>query len=252
MAGRLGARRHRRPVSVAVDPGPQDVQQDPGQDEADDQGDQGDPSQGQTQSPPPQGQQDQPAGEFGAEEPDGFVLSPQVRSILGGLARARQATDRRGCLLEPNKDTSLDIERYTWGIAADQLIQFNGAGHTPPANLTGSGSPDCDFRPQRVTTNALSPGFVLLNTALIANVSYVVGGTIDAWQLNSNAWDEDLDLPTITPANKARYSATYTGLVPPPFRFETWQFSLSFSGPATMTGLLTGDAMGVDDIEEPT
>jgi hypothetical protein len=205
--------------------------QSQGQDEGDDQGDSQDQGQQDQTS-----QQDQPAGEFGME---GLHVDPRVQRILQGLQRTRRATAKRETILEPNKDLPLGIERYTMAIVAAQTVPIQTSLPKPiPQQLTGSQAPDVDFRPQRLSTNSPSPGFVTISMAKVANVNVVVGGQIDAWQLNANAWEEELDLPTLTPANNASFVALYTGLIVLPFSAAVYQFIMSASGPATVTGLL--------------
>ena len=143
--------------------------------------------------------------------------------------RARIALSRI-LLLHPNRDSDLKIERYTFSAS----VQIAKIG-TEQADLSGVNSPDVNFRPQRVTMNVPSPGFILVTDARVANVSFVVGGSIDAWQFNANAVGESLDVPTLTPANKATFSGNYNGLVPTPLSGTgSYTFILSFSGPASI------------------
>lgn len=155
--------------------------------------------------------------------------TPQGRAIIAQHVQKQAHRNSRAMLLEPNKYSDLKVERYTFAINAT-ITALGTAGA-----LGGSNSPDVNFRPQRVTSNVVSPGMVFITDGRVANVSFTVGGQIDAWQWNANAVGEHLDVPTLTPANKATFSGTYTGLTPAPLSGTgSYQFSLSFTGPASI------------------
>ena len=155
--------------------------------------------------------------------------TPQGRAIIAAHLRKQAHRDHRAMLLEPNKYSDLKVERYSFSIVT--TISALGTMQA----LTGSNSPDVNFRPQRVTSNVVSPGMVLISDARVANVSFTVGGMIDAWQWNANAVGQHLDVPTLTPANKASFSGTYTNLVPSPLSGTgSYTFILAFSGPSSI------------------
>ena len=155
--------------------------------------------------------------------------TPQGRAIIAAHLRKQAHRDHRAMLLEPNKYSDLKVERYSFSIVTTiTALGTSGA-------LSGSNSPDVNFRPQRVTSNVVSPGMVLISDARVANVSFTVGGMIDAWQWNANAVGQHLDVPTLTPANKASFSGTYTNLVPSPLSGTgSYTFILAFSGPSSI------------------
>ena len=155
--------------------------------------------------------------------------TPQGRAIIAHHMKQMAHREKRAMLLEPNKGSDLKVERYTFAINAT-ITALGTAGA-----LSASNSPDVNFRPQRVTSNVVSPGMVLITDIRVANVSFSVGGQIDAWQFNANAVGQHLDVPTLTPANKATFSGTYSGLVPSPLSGTgAYPFVLSFSGPASI------------------
>jgi len=155
--------------------------------------------------------------------------TPQGRAIIAQHVKKQQHRENRAMLLEPNKNSDLKVERYTFAINAT-ITALGTAGA-----LSASNSPDVNFRPQRVTANVVSPGMVFITDGRVANVSFTVGGTIDAWQWNANAVGEHLDVPTLTPANKATFSGSYSGLVPSPLSGTgAYTFMLSFTGPASI------------------
>jgi hypothetical protein len=154
---------------------------------------------------------------------------PRVRNILHHHIRRGELRESRLRLLEPNRGSELKVERYTFGIVA--YITLSSSGSISPV----SNSPDVNFRPQRVTMNVPSPGFILVTDARVANVSFVVGGSIDAWQFNANAVGESLDVPTLTPANRATWTGSYTGLVPTPLSGTgSYTVIMAFTGPASI------------------
>ncbi len=135
----------------------------------------------------------------------------------------------RGTLLEPNKGSSIKVERYSFTI--DQNITL---GTTVALNMTGQ--PDTTIRPQTVTMNAPTPMFATISTIKVANVSVTVGpGNEDAFNYNANGWGRSLDMPTLSPANRATVVGSYTGFVPPGFVAATAvSFNASFKGPASI------------------
>ena len=154
---------------------------------------------------------------------------PRVRKILHHHMRRGELREARLRLLEPNRGSELKVERYTFGIPT--TITLNMPGAIAPV----SNSPDVNFRPQRVTMNVPSPGFILITDARVANVSFVVGGSVDAWQFNANAVGESLDVPTLTPANRATWTGSYTGLVPSPLSGTgSYTVIMAFTGPASI------------------
>jgi hypothetical protein len=156
-------------------------------------------------------------------------MHPAHAKIIQDHMQRTAHRNKRALLLEPNKYSDLKVEQYTFSISA-VITNLGTAGA-----LTGSNSPDVNFRPQRATANVVSPGMVLISDARVANVSFTVGGLIDAWQWNANAVGQRLDVPTLTPANKATFSGAYTGIVPSPLSGTgSYTFILSFTGPASI------------------
>jgi uncharacterized protein YjiS (DUF1127 family) len=156
---------------------------------------------------------------------------PDARDVIRAHLRQEEKTRQRKELLRLHDDSLLDVERYTLGVLAAQIILGGGGPRVVP--LSGSQRPDVSFRVQRVTSNAPSPGFTLIFTLKLGNVTAIVSNTgIDAWQLNANAWEEEMDLPTLTPENAMSFAGNYTGLQIDPFKNLDFQFVLAGSGPA--------------------
>jgi hypothetical protein len=155
--------------------------------------------------------------------------------------------------LRPNEGSPVAVERYALAVFAanvDGSPHYLDNGEMGTKFLSGTQKPDAYFRPQRATTNVPAPGMIIVTSAKIANITFM-GSPVDAWMWNANARDEQLDLPTVTPADKATFAATYFGgltfnhAIPNHLSDDsTWLFIVSFTGPATITGL-------GDDLEEP-
>lgn len=155
--------------------------------------------------------------------------NPHARRIIEKHLHRTRHTQRRAMLLEPNMNSELKIERYTFSVNANITLGTASA-------ILATGSPDVNFRPERVTMNVVSPGMIFITDGRVANVSFTVGGQNDAWQFNANAVGQSLSVPTLTPANRATVSGTYLGLVPSPLSGTgAYTFCTSFSGPATLS-----------------
>lgn len=159
------------------------------------------------------------------------AIAPSKAAIMQAWSRIqaeKQQTTRRAMLLEPNKNSRIKVERYTFAV--NQTLALG----TPEA-LDMDNSPDVNIRPQRVTANAPVPGFATLSDIKVANVSVGVGGTLDAFQFNANGVGQTLDMPTLSPANKARVTGNYTGLTPTGYTAAAaFEMVVSFTGPASV------------------
>ncbi len=136
--------------------------------------------------------------------------SPQAmaQTFLKAKAKA-QKTAKRKSLLEPNAGSATKIERYSFTISQAFVIGT-------PLAFNISGSPDVAIRPQRFVVNSMAPGFITLTSVRVANVTVTVGpGTEDSWDYNALAVGTILDLPTLTPQNRATIVGNYTGFTPP-------------------------------------
>lgn len=175
--------------------------------------------------------------EFGDDAP---AFSPNQAAMVAGPSRQQVAqlwtqmnqekaqTERRTLLLEPNKRSRVKVERYTFAVNQELALGTAEA-------LDMSGQPDTNIRPQRVTSNAPAPGFATLNDIKVANVSVGVGGTLDAYQFNANGVGQTLDMPTLSPANRARVTGNYTGFTPTGYTAASaYTMVIAFTGPASI------------------
>ncbi len=142
----------------------------------------------------------------------------------------KQATKQREALLYPNRGSSAKIQRYCFAI--NYGLQVG----TPDASLVATGKPETEFRPQRITANVPSVGFIMIESLKVANVGVIVGGEVDAFDFSANGSDQELDVPTLTPANEVKVTGEYTGIDSTLTNGDDFLFCLSFKGPATMAG----------------
>lgn len=164
--------------------------------------------------------------EFGAAA--AAAPAPNAQQLLAlhkrQVAKA-VVTNRRASLLEPNKNSDVKVERYSFGLS--QAITIG-----TPVAIALSGNPSVDIRPQRICTNVPGPNFVFLNLIQVANVVVTVGnGVEDANDYAANAVGTILDLPTLSTQTPARVTGNYLGFVPPAYVAPSSSFfTTSFKG----------------------
>ena len=160
--------------------------------------------------------------------------APHPAAAAAAWAKQNQAqthTAMRESLLDPNRNSSTKVERYTFSLT--NALVLNVASTL--ANMTLQ--PNTAIRPQRVVMNAPTVNFVLLTSILIANVNIMVGSTEDAFTYSATAAGVMLDLPTLQPSNRATITGSYTGFVPPGFSNNfAFTFITTFQGPSTIAG----------------
>jgi hypothetical protein len=171
--------------------------------------------------------------EVGAAVARKVAARPAVNSKAIAAWKKVQAekarTQRRSNILNPNKGSNVKVERYAFSMS--QALTIGVA-----VGLAVNGQPDTAIRPQRVTMNAPSPMFAFINEIKVANVAVTVGaGAEDAFNYGPTGVGQTLDMPTLTPANRASVLGTYTGYVPPGFALGmATQFCVTFKGPASV------------------
>jgi hypothetical protein len=157
------------------------------------------------------------------------VANPAVLAAWNKQRAMAAKSQRRASILEPNKGSAIKVERYSFPIS--QAITI-GTG----VALALQGSPDVNIRPQRVTMNAPCAMFAFVAEIKVANVSVTVGGGFeDAFDYTATGVGQSLDMPTLSPANRASVLGAYTGLIPGGMvvGFATF-FTVSFKGPASV------------------
>lgn len=180
------------------------------------------------------GDDDDYGAEFGAALAAPLARRPPSAQQLAQMWRTRQAraatSNRRARMLDPNRGSGLKVERYVMSLSQDLAIGVGSA-------VTLQGSPDCTFRPQRMTIVVPTPSFVIINQIRMANVSIMIGpGSVDAFQFNANGVGQQMDMPTLTPANRATVTGAYTGFAGGYTAPFTYLLAASFIGPANLAG----------------
>lgn len=168
--------------------------------------------------------------EFGvaAKAAAAVAKTPSPQQLLAlyqqQLAKAA-ATTQRAKLLEPNKNSAVKIERYSFGLSQAIVI-------ATPVAIALAGNPSVDIRPQRICTNVPGPNFVFLNLIQVANVVVTVGtGVEDANDYAADAVGTILDLPTLSTQTPARVTGNYLGFVPASYVIGAASFfTTSFKG----------------------
>lgn len=167
--------------------------------------------------------------EFGADFGAAHTANPTAAQLLALHKKHRamaRKTAQRHSLLEPNAGSHIKVERYSFGLSQSIVIGV-------ASNISMNSAPSVDLRPQRVTSNVPGPNFVFLTLIQVANVVVTVGqGNFeDANDYAANAVGTMLDLPTLSPQNRATIAGQYTGFVPPAYiNGSTSQFCMSFKG----------------------
>lgn len=156
-----------------------------------------------------------------------------MQSVWAEHMAKQQHTQVRTSLLDPNRNSTVKVERYSFTINAT----IDALGTTQTGIM--SDSPATSIRPQRVIFNAPSPGFLLLSDIKVGNVSGLIGAGAyeDAWSYSAQSVDSHLDLPLVLPSQKLSVPWNYTGFTPPGFPPNTaYTVTATFRGPATMAG----------------
>lgn len=169
--------------------------------------------------------------EFGDDHPQSAAIMPSRQEALQGWhahQQMKQKTDQRARLLEPNRGSAVRVERYGFSVSTDLTL-----GTASSINVNNN--PNTNIRPSRVSCNVPCPGMVTLSNISVGNVNVLVGGDFDAYDFNPNGVDQELDLPTLTPANRATVTGSYGGLIPSGYvAAATFKFITSFKGWASM------------------
>lgn len=153
----------------------------------------------------------------------------KLTAMWNKASQRSAVSNRRASILEPNKNSSIKVERYSFTIAQTIVL-----GTASTINMTGQ--PDTTIRPQRLTINAPTPMFATISEIRVANVAVTVGnGDEDAFNYSPLGQGMSLDMPTLSPANRATVRGNYGGYTPPGYVGASSQtLSASFKGPASI------------------
>jgi hypothetical protein len=143
------------------------------------------------------------------------------------------STAARTVLLDPNRDSLIKVERYSFSFSPAANLVLGTASAIP----TFTQQPSTSIKGQRIIMNAPVPGFVQISTLQIANVNVLVGGVEDAFTYSAGAMGVMLDLPRLDPQNRATAAGNYTGVLPPGYTGgAAYTFIITLQGPSTMAG----------------
>ncbi len=158
---------------------------------------------------------------------------PQQVAAAAMAIRNPTSTASRTMLLDPNRDSTVKVERYSFSFSPATNIVLGTASNIP----TFTQNPSTSIKGQRVIMNAPCAGFVLVSTLQVANVNVFVGGTEDAFTYSAGAQGVMLDLPRLDPQNRATSAGAYTGVLPVGYTAgNSYQFIITLQGPSTMAG----------------
>lgn len=176
---------------------------------------------------------DEMDGDFAADPAPAAIPKPTAQQALAAYRNqmaAKVNRNKRMILLQPNRGSDVKVERYTFTI--DTPLTIGGGA----VAFLMTGQPDTQIRPQILSINAPSVMFATITEIKVANVSVSIGvGAEDAYNYSPLAPDRHLDMPTLTPANRATVRGNYSNYVPPGFAVGmVTTLSASFKGPASI------------------
>lgn len=148
-------------------------------------------------------------------------------------AHHMDATAARTLLLDPNRGSTVKVERYSFSFSPDDPLVLG----TASALGTFTEQPSASIRGQRVVMNSPQEGFVTMTALQIANVNVFIGGIEDAFTYSARSNGVMLDLPRLDTQNRATASGDYSGFLPPGFTATAdFPFIVTLQGPATLAG----------------
>lgn len=143
------------------------------------------------------------------------------------------STASRTFLLDPNRDSKVKVERYSFSFSPPEPLVLGVAS----AIDSFTQQPSTSIKGQRVIMNAPIPGFVTVDTLQVANVNVFVGTTEDAYTYNAGAMGVMLDLPRLDPQNRATANGNYTGALPAGYTAGMqFTFVITLQGPSVLAG----------------
>jgi hypothetical protein len=155
--------------------------------------------------------------DFGRSRPARRPHPTAMAKAYAVLSKRNARKRSRALLLDPNMDSELKVERYSFSVNIT-----DPATGLPPvlgtsSSLSGTNTPDTHIKPSRITLNVPSVALVLVNEIKVGNVAGTVGGIGDAFEYNANGVGIGVSLPRMTPSTKASFLGAFTTFVPPGF-----------------------------------
>lgn len=148
-------------------------------------------------------------------------------------ANDHSSTYNRTLLLDPNRNSTVKVERYSFSFSPTAALVLGTASSI--SNFTEQ--PAASIKGQRILMNAPQEGFVYISQLQIANVNVMIGGTEDAYTYSPRSNGVMLDLPRLDPQNRATAAGSYSGFLPPGFSAAaSFTFIITMQGPAVLAG----------------
>lgn len=170
---------------------------------------------------------------YGAVPEGPAAPPPPMRQAPMHPAQDPTSTHSRSMLLDPNRNSTVKVERYSFSFSPASALVLG----TASTLAAFTAQPSTSIKGQRVITNAPAPGFVTLSSLQIANVNVFVGTTEDAFTYSALAMGVMLDLPRLDPQNRATAAGNYTGVLPVGYTAgAAFTFVITLQGPSTMAG----------------
>lgn len=143
------------------------------------------------------------------------------------------STENRTLLLDPNRNSTVKIERYSFSFSPTTALVLG----TSSNQGTYTQQPSASIKGERIVMNAPQENFVFIQSLQIANVNVIIGGQEDANTYSGRSQGVYLSLPRLDPQNRATAASSYTGGLPPGFAGgASYIFVVTMQGPATLAG----------------
>jgi hypothetical protein len=143
------------------------------------------------------------------------------------------STENRTLLLDPNRNSTVKIERYSFSFSPVAALVLGTASNSG----TYTQQPSASIKGERIVMNAPQENFVFVQSLQIANVNVIIGGQEDANTYSGRSQGVYLSLPRLDPQNRATAASNYTGSLPPGFTAAaSYIFCVTLQGPATLAG----------------
>jgi|SRR5208282_293751 len=159
----------------------------------------------------------------------------QLMRLYNEMRARHYHTRRRHMLLDPNADSTLKIEGYSFDII-NESVTLTTSPSVAGVSITMTQTPDTEIKPTRLMNNSLSAGFILLSVIKIANVSVLVGDQTDAVFYQNVTVGQKMSLPKLNQSTRCTVLGEFTGFVPAGFSGVPYNFIMSLQGPATVAG----------------
>ena len=143
--------------------------------------------------------------------------------------KRKESLNDRASLLDPNADSVMKIERYTFTLNQELILGEPKEFEIPET------SPDTTIRIQRRFSNAPCPGFVITKEMRLSNLYVNVNGPSEEDEYIYANEGIQVDFPTMSPVNRFSVKGRYTGHIPRGFvKGNPFLFCMTFVGPSTI------------------